>query len=356
MNIGLLQRYLIMTIIKSTMVVLTIAFAVDLFIQCSNEIRNIGDGNYTISKALLYVPMIIPTDLYSFFPMIGLLGVLIGLGALASSNELLVMRASGFSLINVVQAVFCSAFIIGIIAVSFGEIAAPVLSLQAHYMKQEAITGHPVVQTKKGAWIHVGDDFIHITRVLDRASWFGVTRYHFNHQNELTLIAWAKLVEYRDHRWLASSIRQTLLFHDHTSAKNLENDVWDISLKPDALTYNFDDAHQMSLFKLYDFIRYRAEAKLPLNRYPLDFWQRTLQPAAMLVMMLLAIPFVFVSARFGTVGVRVLMGVIVSLGFYLVSQLFGQISIVYRVPASLGASLPIILFFLLSVYLLRRVR
>ena len=76
----------------------------------------------------------------------------------------------------------------------------------------------------------------------------------------------------------------------------------------------------------------------------------------MLVMMMLAIPFVFVSARSGAIGVRVLIGVIVSMGFYLLSQLSGQFSIVYQVPAWLGAFFPIALFFILGVWLLRRVR
>ena len=125
---------------------------------------------------------------------------------------------------------------------------------------------------------------------------------------------------------------------------------------PSALAYGFDDAEQMSLSKLHAFIHYRAQANLPLNRYALDFWKRIFQPLAMLVMMMLAIPFVFVSARSGTIGVRVLVGVMVSMGFYLLSQLLGQFSIVYRVPAWMGAFLPIALFFLLGVWLLRRVK
>lgn len=356
MGVGIIQRYLILTIIKATLIVLFIAFAVDLFIEFANEIKSIGDGGYTLTKALLYVPMILPADLYTLFPMIGLLGVLIGLGTLASSNELLVMRASGLSLFNMMRAVFISALLIGVFAFSIGEFLAPPLSLQAKNLKQEAITGNQVVETQQGVWMHVGDDFFNIAHIADRTRWFGVMRYHFNHQNKLLSEAWAKVVEYHNKQWIASSVSETQLFNDHTQAQQLDLQIWSIGLTPNALAYGFDDAQQMTLLKLHEFIHYRAQAKLPLNHYSLDFWQRIFQPLAMLVMMMLAIPFVFVSARSGTLGGRVLIGIIVSMSFYLLSQLFGQFSIVYRLYEWVGAFLPIMLFFILSVYLLRRVK
>lgn len=356
MNVGILQRYLISIIIKSTLVILLMAFSVDLFIEFSNEIKNIGNGGYTVYKALLYIPMIIPSDLYTLFPMIGLLGVLIGLGALASNNELLVMRASGLSLYNIVQAVLISALFIGLFSLLVGEVLAPKLSLYAKNIKQSAITGNEMVQTQEGTWLHIGQDFINIARILDRSHWINVRRYHFDEHNKLLTESWASVVEYHQNQWLASSVSETRLFDNHIEAKELSSQIWPISLTPNALAYGFDDAEQMTLLKLHEFIHYRIQAQLPLNRYPLNFWQRVFQPLAMLVMMLLAIPFVFVSSRSGTLGVRILIGVMLSLGFYLINQLFGQLSLVYQASAFLGAFFPIAIFLLISIYGLRRVK
>lgn len=352
----LLHRYLMASIIKATLAVLMIALAVDLFIELANEMGSIGKGGYTLLQALLYVPMTVPEDLYRLFPMIGLLGVLIGLGALASSNELLVMRASGMSLFNIMQAVFLSALMIGVVALCIGEIVAPKLSLQAKNLKQFAITGNQAIETQQGVWMHVGNDFLNIAHIVERTRWIGVTRYHFNPQNQLLAEAWAENVEYRNHQWIAYSVSETRLFKDYIESEQLNSQIWPISLTPNALAYGFDDAEQMSLSKLHTFIHYRAQAKLPLNQYALDFWQRIFQPLAMLVMMMLAIPFVFVSVRSGTIGVRVLIGVILGMGFYLLSQLLGQSSIVYRVPAWVGAFLPILVFFIFGVWLLRRIK
>lgn len=353
---GILQRYLISTIFKATFVVLLVAFAVDTFVEFANEMGSIGKGGYTLAQAALYVPMILPTDLYSLFPMIGLLGVLIGLGALSANNELLVMRASALSLFNIMQSVFISALIIGVFAVSFGEVLAPKLSLQAKNLKQSAMTGNQAVETSQGVWMHVGNDFLNITQVIDRTRWLGVTRYHFDDQNKLLSEAWAKNVQYQNKQWIGFSVHETELLENRIQSHLLKSQVWPITLTPDALAYGFDDAQEMPLSKLYDFIHYREEANLPSSRYALDFWRRLFQPLAMLVMMMLAIPFVFVSARSSALGARVLVGVIVSMGFYLLSQLFGQFSIVYNIPAWLGAFFPVALFFALSAWLLRRVK
>ncbi|MBP9727070.1 MAG: LPS export ABC transporter permease LptG [Gammaproteobacteria bacterium] len=355
-SVGIIRRYSMVAIIKATLAVLLIATAVDIFVEFANEIKNIGSGDYGLAQALLYVPMVIPADLYTLFPMIGLLGVLIGLGTLSSHSELLVMRASGVSLLNIMQAVFISAVIIGVIAINVGEVIAPILSSQAKALKQEAITGNQAIETSEGVWMHVGEDFFNIAHIVDRSRWMGVTRYHFDSQNKLLAEAWARNVVYRHGHWLALSVSETIIFKDRTQSAQLTSQIWPITITPDALAYGFNDAQQMSLSKLHAFIHYRAQAKLPLNNYSLDFWQRIFQPLAMLVMMMLAIPFVFVSARSGTIGVRVLVGVIVSMGFYLLSQLLGQFSIVYRIPAWIGAFLPIAIFFVIGVWLLRRVK
>lgn len=356
MNGGIIRRYLITAIIKATLAVFLIALAVDLFVEFANEIKNVGDGHYGLAQALLYVPMIVPTDIYSLFPMIGLLGVLIGLGSLSSSNELIVMRASGLSIFNIMFAVLISAVMIGVVALTLGEVLSPKLSSQAKNFKQFAITGNQAVETSNGVWMHVGNDFFNIAHVVARARWLGVTRYHFDHQNKLIAEDWAESVEYRDKQWVASAVSETQIFDDHTQSVQLSSQIWPITLTPTVLAYGFDDTQQMSLSKLHSFVHYRNQAKLPSSRYLLDFWQRVFQPVAMLVMMMLAVPFVFVSARSGNIGVRILVGVIVSMSFYLISQLLGQFSIVYRVPAWIGAFLPIAIFFMLGTWLLRRVK
>jgi len=87
-------------------------------------------------------------------------------------------------------------------------------------------------------------------------------------------------------------------------------------------------------------------------RIEFDFWQRLFQPLATLVMICLAVPFIFGPLRTGTMGLRILSGVIVGFGFYILNQFFGPFSMVYQFPPLLAAGLPTLLFATLGVGLL----
>ena len=75
-----------------------------------------------------------------------------------------------------------------------------------------------------------------------------------------------------------------------------------------------------------------------------------------MVMMVLAIPFVFSQQRSGGIGARLFTGIILGLAFYVVSRGFGYFGLLYGIPALIGAALPALLFFGVALVMLRRVR
>jgi lipopolysaccharide export system permease protein len=87
----------------------------------------------------------------------------------------------------------------------------------------------------------------------------------------------------------------------------------------------------------------------------LAFWHRILQPLATLVMMLLAVPFAFGQLRSTTRSLRLLVGILLGFGFYILNEFFGPISIVYQFPPVLAASLPMLVFAALGIVLNYRV-
>jgi lipopolysaccharide export system permease protein len=71
-------------------------------------------------------------------------------------------------------------------------------------------------------------------------------------------------------------------------------------------------------------------------------------------MMLLALSFVFGPLRSVTMGARVLSGVIFGFTFYISNEVFGPMSLVYRLHPAIGALGPSLVFLLITIYLLRR--
>jgi lipopolysaccharide export system permease protein len=69
-------------------------------------------------------------------------------------------------------------------------------------------------------------------------------------------------------------------------------------------------------------------------------------------MIFLAVPFIFGPLRSVSMGFRIVTGVIVGAGFFILNQFFGPISQVYQIPAILAAVLPTITFAIMGTFLL----
>jgi lipopolysaccharide export system permease protein len=79
-----------------------------------------------------------------------------------------------------------------------------------------------------------------------------------------------------------------------------------------------------------------------------------MQPVTVAVMMLVALSFVFGPLRTVTMGARVLLGVVAGFSFYISNEIFGPMSIVYELPAYVGAVAPSLLFTGVAFYFIRR--
>src|SRR3569833_2678071 len=96
-GVNLLDRYIGINIAGSTLIVLLVLMALFSLGGLVAELDAVGKGGYTLVHAAEYVLRSMPRLAYQLFPVVALLGSVIGLGMMASNNELLVMRAAGVS-------------------------------------------------------------------------------------------------------------------------------------------------------------------------------------------------------------------------------------------------------------------
>jgi len=105
---------------------------------------------------------------------------------------------------------------------------------------------------------------------------------------------------------------------------------------------------------LYDYVTYLNESEQDSSRYELALWRKVTQPFSIAVMMLLALSFVFGPLRSVSMGARILSGVVAGFTFYISSEFFGPLALVYGIPPAFGAVMPSIVFLSIAVMLLRR--
>jgi lipopolysaccharide export system permease protein len=232
-----------------------------------------------------------------------------------------------------------------------GEGLAPTSQQLAKDAKTAALSGGKTLKTASGVWFRDGNNFIFVRDILGNHL-HDVTRYKFNKDKKLTVISHANEGIYQQGGWLFYHIKQSELFNDHIKSETYNMQHWDINLDKRLLGISNIHAEQMSLFKLYAYIRYRHQNDLGAGLYEFAFWKRLIQPFATLVMILLAVPFIFGPLRTVSMGLRIVTGVIVGFSFYILNQFFGPVSQVYQMPSMLAAFLPTVTFALLGTFLL----
>ena len=352
----ILDRYIAKTILATTGLVMIVLLGIDFFIQFVEEFNDIGKGDYTLLSAFLYVCLALPHDIYRLFPMAGLIGGLMGLGLLASHSELIVMRAASMSIMQISRAVFFVVLFMIAIVTLLGEGIAPYALHYADQYKALAKSQGQAVVTSQGAWFREGNYFIHIGRVLDAKNLEDVTRYHFNDEHELLDVSQAAKARYRHNEWHVNNIRQSNLSFTSVNTIHETNAIWPMGLNPSILAISQEEAAEMSLLRLFHMIHYKRINHAEYTEFALSFWHRLFQPLSTCVMILLAIPFIFGPLRTVTTGSRLLIGVIVGFGFYILNKFFGPITIVYQLSPLLAAILPTMIFCIFGIYLLSRVR
>ena len=351
----ILKRHIVSVIVATTLVVLLVLAGLQIFMSFLRQLDNIGQGNYGLWQAAQYVFLALPIKIYELFPMAGLLGCLLGLGYLSTNHELVVMRASGMSLWQIVHAVFLAALILLVFITSLGEIVGPSAMRMGTYIKTSAKNKGQSLRTEKGLWLREAKTFINIKTVVPGVELLGINRYIFNSKHQLVKNSHAKKAVYKEGKWFLYDIVETDFSKNKTATKTIKQEVWPIKVDSSLLNTVNTSANEISIPALYQLIRYQKINGLHAGSYDLQFWQRILQPFAILVMLFLAVPFVFGSLRSASMGLRIVFGSIIGFSFYLLTHFIGPFSAVYQIPAWLGAMSPIIIFFGAGCFFIYRI-
>lgn len=352
---GVLDRYIGKTIFNTIIMTLFMLVSLSGIIKFTDQLRKIGQGNYTALGAGIFTLLSIPQDIEIFFPMAALLGALLGLGQLATRSELVVMQASGFTYMQIASSVMKTAASLALLAMAMGEWIAPWGEKMAHNFRAQKVYGGSLLSIKRGLWAKDGNDFIYIEHISSERDISGVNIYHFNNQRKLETVRYAATARFEDGVWKLSKVDTA----DLTDKKQVIGtqtltDEWKTNLTPEKLSVAALDAASLSIRDLYKHVKYLKRSGQEANRYELNMWNKIFSPLSVAVMMLMALSFIFGPLRSVPTVIRVVTGISFGFLFYVLNQIFGQMSLVFNIAPILGAVLPSIIFFLLSMYILAK--
>jgi lipopolysaccharide export system permease protein len=350
------DAYIRNAVLMAMLLVLLVLAGLDFLFTVFDEMGGTND-RYQTADALNYVLLTFPRHIYELLPMTALMGSLIGLSILASSNELVVMQASGIKTGRIVWAVMKPAIVVMLIGLILGEFITPGLDLRAEVNKTIA-NSDEVVLSDFGNWQRDGNDFLHFNAIEPEGVLYGVSIYSFDENQELTANIIAERARYQEGGWLLEDVRRTRFTQTEEGVQSelqiLQEENWDVDLSPALLQLMIVDSDSLAISDLYRYARRFVEQGQDASAYLMDFWKKVTQPLATAVLVLVAISFIFGPLREATMGSRVFTGVSFGLIFIILQQLFSTVGLVYQLNPFLAVMTPIFLTACLGAFLLRK--
>lgn len=352
---NILSRYIGRSVLTQTALICLVLLTIYFFITLMDELKAVGQESYSMGRAVQYALFMLPSQLYQLFPMLALLGGLLGLGALASSNELTVIRAAGISVRRILLAVLKMALWMMLTVGLVGEFVAPPLEQEAHRQRARALHLDTGLQGKGGLWMRDGTTYIHMRNLLTGGIAHDITLYVYDDRQRLLETVYAHSARHSSGQWRLQEAVRSLIDASGITQEKQEELIWQSRLTPEVINAAALDPDTLPAADLFGYVSYIRSNGLDARPYELALWARLAMPFAVAGMMLLAVPFIFGSLRSVNIGLRVTVGGLLGIGFYMFNGIFGRVALVYDIPPALGALLPTLVVYALWWVLMRRV-
>lgn len=350
----ILYRYLAGAVIGGTLLTLAVLMPLLAVFVLADEMGQVGTAGYQLGDALLFVTLSLPRYLYQVFPIATLIGALVGLGQLASRSELVAMRAAGLSITQIVRGAMLGGLVLAVIGTAVGELLAPAAEQRALALRASAQSGDAVQMSGQGLWARDGDAFIHIRKIEPGAELVDIDVFVIE-DHRLRRAAHVRAAHYEDGQWVLRGISRSLISTDRVQIDQIERARWDSLLSPRLLEVIVVEPHMLPIWELYRYVRYMQRTEQDAGAHEVAFWGKLVQPLLVLAMIFVAIPVLLGSARSTGTGIKLFIGVVIGILFYLVSRTFTYMALLFQLSPALAALAPLVLFTLGALLLLRRV-
>ena len=343
-----LKRHIGREVFLGTALIFSALLMLFAFFDLIHELGDVGRGDYTIGAALLFVALHLPSRLYELFPVAALIGTLFAISTLVANSEYTVMRASGMSLVQLGWAVLRVGIPLAVATFLCGEYLAPPAEQLAQTVRASGnSSGGRVVaqQFKSGFWFKQESTFVNVRNVLQDMSLLGVRIYEFDRDFRLRSIRIAESGTYTGSGgWQLKNVKTTEFAGDRITVSSAATQAWETVLRPSILNVYQVEPERLDMNALYDNIRVLSDNAQKTSRFEIALWNKLFYPAAVLVMMVLALPFAHFQRRQGGVGFRIFAGTMLGLTFFLAGRLFSNLGLLNDWPPLFSAAFPLAVF------------
>ncbi len=337
---------------------LLVLSAVAYFATFSGEMNHIGTHDFSSETAMLYTLLKMPKIIHEMFPAAVLIGGLFTFGGLAVTNELTIMRATGASMLGLLWQLRKMGLLLLTVAVINMEWVVPLAEHSAKMMKSTALNESVVEFSGDAFWLRDGDYFVRMEHVESDGTLAGVQWMRIPEHGDLVEVSHADRAFHRQGIWNMEEIRMSRISqqqgqHQVTVEWN-EEMVHESAISQNFVRLASRNPEDLSTADLLQYSRFLERSGLDSNRYWHTFWSRIAAPFGLLVMLVMAVPFSVSEGRSLTAGRRVVVGIFVGVGFYLINKVMMNTGEIYQFNPIVTVFITPLLYLLTALWMIRR--
>ena len=348
-----LTTLIVKDIVKSTLLIGLFIVVMQLLVLFLSQLKYVDSNNYTYLDLLYFVASQTIVVIYQISPMVGFIGTLVGLGKLSKNNELTVMQVSGYSVLRLMSAVFIACVLMSSIIISVTEGWGFTLANRGQ-VKMLGWRGQRVL-VNSDVWVKHGNQFYYIKNVLPDHNLHDVYSFAIGANNSVAHVNYSGLVSAEHGKWAAKDLLTHSLINGKVVIQH-ENHV-DLPLVFDFKHYyakNNTISGYNNLLQVHKLIAFYQSIGSNADNYKYIYWKQILMPVIILVMMLLAIPFVIRHMRAVTLSSQIFKGVLIGFSLYVLEVIVGRLGLYFGLNPLYSALIPPAIFVILLIFMMRK--
>ena len=352
-----LGLYLVRTVLGYAALAMLVLLALGALFLFIGQQDDIGTGSYTATQAMLFVALNLPSYLFELLPVGALIGALLGLGNLARGSELVVMRAAGITTLQFCRWLALAGLVLAVLMVVLGEFVAPPLEKYGRQLKVFSKYSEFSFAGNRGTWVRDGDKIISVEQQSADARYGGVQVFRFDGQRRLLSVGRAESASVDEqNRWSLENYVETEFTDGGTAAEKVGVQEIASTLSPDFLGLAVVEPETMGLRDLVYYIGYLQRNDLVSTQFEIALWSRTARIAALMLVVILALPFALGPMRSSGQGARTVIGILIGAAFVLLSRTLESSGQLFDLEPWLVGWIPTAALAVLTVGLLARAR
>ncbi|MGR9087477.1 MAG: LPS export ABC transporter permease LptG [Gammaproteobacteria bacterium] len=352
---NVITGYIVKEILKGSLIALVFVLTLFNLFTFSDELKSLGQGDYGLKQIFSYLALTSPRVFYELVPSSALLGSLFILGAMGNNRELIAMQSAGLSVPRIITAVMLAGAVLVFLSILVGEFVAPLTERKAQLIKVTAKHQDVLKQTRYGIWLREDNKFINVRKVEDNGHLADISIYEIDGNGRLQYSVHAEQAVYLgQQQWKLLNISRSEISDTQISSSFNKEELLKSSIAPDILKIAVVSPDNLSLNDLALYIDFLKKNHQKSHIFEMAYWGRLVNPFITFVMLLVSAPFVIGVKRGVSVGARMMIGVVIGMGFNILDRMVGHLGLIYELNPALMAVAPSLTVFVAALFALKR--